>query len=210
MNQSERIQVGELWLTLASMYGRDIPRPALKLMLDAIADLPAPAILKALEDWARSSKSKTHPLPAEIRDVVTPVIDDRSIATDLSKRISGAISRRGWTWPSTCQYDGHANFEEAVKAELGELAWEVIRRCGGWQRIHDDYFDVDAGVFTAQLRDHIESVSKMAKAGVLHIPPALPAAKSSDAPRIEGMTSVSQIGPQILVELQKSRRDTKT
>jgi hypothetical protein len=204
MNSQDRIQIGELWITVAAMYGKEILRPALKLMLDAIGDLPVEPVIKAFEGWVKTSKAKTYPLPADIRDLVTPSVDDRNIALDLAKRISGAISRRGWTWPSNFHYEGFASFEEAVIAELGELAWVVICRRGGWQKIHDEYFEVDTGIFTAQLRDHIESVIKMAKAGILDTPPALPQPQNAELPRLEGLTPIGQIGEGLLLKLKKN------
>jgi hypothetical protein len=62
---------------------------------------------------------------------------------------------------------------------------------------------VDVGVFTAQLRNHIESGSKMAKAGVLYLPPALPVSQTKKLSR--GLASAAQIVEEVLTRLIEAK-----
>ena len=77
MTQQERIGIGELWLNLAAMYGKEIQRQALGFMLDSISDLDADRVAAAMREWAKSPKHRQHPLPGELRTLVQPTGDGR-------------------------------------------------------------------------------------------------------------------------------------
>lgn len=182
MNREERVRVGETWLGLAQMYGREIPRAALTLMLNAVDDLDADAILVAFETWAKTSKQNRHPLPADLREIVSPVVDDDTLARDAASRIVQAISKFGW-----CN-------SQAAKEFIGELGWHVVGRNGGWSYICENFgLGLDPGVFQAQARELAKSQSMLAKAGKLDTPPALPEPASSVVSILPGLRDLNKI-----------------
>ncbi len=146
MTTQERAVVGENWYGLAQMYGRDIPRTALKLMLDSVDDLSASAIVGALNHWAKASKQNRPPLPAEIRELVRPeeYISVEAQAREIAARICGAIPKYGW-----------CNSNEA-RAFIGEIGWLAIERQGGWRYLCENMgIAIQPGTFQAQIRDQI-------------------------------------------------------
>ncbi|MBL0233214.1 MAG: hypothetical protein IPQ08_06075 [Chitinophagaceae bacterium] len=90
MTEKERIKVGEYWLGLAMMYGKELPKTSLKIMLDSINDLNADDILIALDEWVRISKVGRHPYPPEIRLAVKKELSPESKALEVATRIRSA------------------------------------------------------------------------------------------------------------------------
>lgn len=159
MSHNERVKIGELWLALAMMYGKELGGASLSLMLDAISDLPPDAVIRELQQWPKLSKSRTYPLPVEIREKLQPVSNPKSDALGIAKRIETAIKTRGYTWIDTYRYDGYASFDDAVLTELGIAAVKLIEERGGWLMLHDEYFESgNPTAFTAQLRDQLEPI----------------------------------------------------
>lgn len=175
MTQQERNLVGELWINVALMYGKEIQAPALKLFLNSVDDLQSVDILSALNKWIRVSKMGRHPFPSEIREMINPQLDSREVAMTLARMIDKAVTKFGYTWAWGEQVNGetyfkggneyHWTFKEAVIAELGPLGWHAICSKGGWQNLRDSANDMEEGTFIAQLRDQIQSSHNLAKSG---------------------------------------------
>jgi hypothetical protein len=90
------------------------------------------------------------------------------VAADIAAGITAAIVKKGYTWEWEGGYVPHKTFVDALRAELGDVAVEVVRRSGGWKILHDNYWEMDAGIFKAQLRGQIEAIFEMHKAGRLN------------------------------------------
>lgn len=159
MTKQERIEVGQSWIGLAQMYGRDIPQIALKIMLDAIDDLPSKEIIHALVDWSRNSKQNRHPLPAELREMLKKELSIEARANEAANRIRQAITRIGWSEP--------------VKAKefMGDLAWAIVERSGGWTYICENHgVDLNPLTFHAQARDSAKAIIESSKLGHIDRP----------------------------------------
>jgi hypothetical protein len=142
MTQQERIRIGELWMGLAQMYGKEIPRPALSIMLNAVADLDAVKIEKALNDWAMTSKLSRHPLPADIREIIQPTMDPSHEAQECVSLIFESIRQFGWADPL------------GAKEHMGELAWGIVVSHGGWTNLCQNLgTEISESTFRAQARD---------------------------------------------------------
>ncbi len=177
MTKEERIRIGEFWLGLASMYGREITKPALTIMLNAVEDLPYAKVLSALEDWSREPNHKSHPLPGDIRAKINPTVEDRDVAVELARKIDRCALKFGSYWEQG-YFSGegtywndilggtHWSFEAAVKASIGEIGWSVVVARGGWANIVRSADEMDEGQFIAQLRDQVQSTLAMSRAGV--------------------------------------------
>jgi hypothetical protein len=172
---SEDLQKIKALIAITSAYyAQPIQNEVVQMYAEDLVDLGFERVKAALLELRRDPNITRFPLPAKIRAKLNPSVDDKQVALDLAKRITAAVVRHGYTWTWKGGFAPHETFEAAVKAELGELAWEMIRRRGGWQKFHDEFFESNEGIFTAQLRDHIEAVMRMAKAGELHALPSLP------------------------------------
>lgn len=147
MIEQERIRVGEQWMALALMYeGKTIPSAALRLMLDAVDDLPFEKVMKALSDWTKDKKSTRHPLPGQLRSMVNPEADPRALAIGTALKIRGAVREFGWCNP------------DDAKKSIGEIGWRYVEQFGGWQHICENLgTTINENSFMAQARDAIES-----------------------------------------------------
>jgi hypothetical protein len=148
MTQQERVKIGEHWLGLAQMYGREIPRAALTIMINAVADLEPSLVIGAFTKWAQTSKLNRHPLPADIRDIVAPEqnISSEAVAREIAARITGAVVKFGWP---------NAN---AAESFIGPEGWAAVQRQGGWSHLCQNLgVTINPTTFQAQVRDQLES-----------------------------------------------------
>lgn len=177
-----RVRIGKIWIAIGEMYGKQISQSSLSIMLRAIEDLDEQDVMNALNSWVKTSKIPRPPTPAEIRNLINPVLDDKFLANDLAQRILGCVSKFGYTWDSGF-FNGFDNagkplfyfkstngvfstFKEAVISEIGEIAWHVVCVRGGWQNLVESAnLNLDT-IFFAQLRDQIESSTRLARDGV--------------------------------------------
>lgn len=109
-----------------------------------------------------ASRNARDPFPSvkEIKEVMDPQVDEKSLAVDTAERLWAAVGKFGW-----CNDPGHT---------LGEIATEVIRRSGGWRSVCNEANQSEAGIFKAQKRELARAVIQQSKAGKLNELPALP------------------------------------
>jgi hypothetical protein len=125
---------------LCAYYQTQFPDRVLAMYAEDLADLPQGALLQAFQDIRRDPKVTRFPLPAMIRARVAPSenLDDR--AAEIASRIPEALSRFGWNNP------------KKAREFVGEIAWEIIAREGGWQRVCEMVQDETVSVYKAQWR----------------------------------------------------------
>jgi hypothetical protein len=142
MTKQDRIRVGEMWLTIAQVFNKEIQPSALKMMLDSIDDLAFEKVEKALSSWVGKTKQMRHPFPAEIRAMCEECLDPDTKGKLISSRVIEAISRFGY-----------CNADDARKY-IGETGWIVVKRFGGWQYVCENVgVTMQLSTFTAQARD---------------------------------------------------------
>lgn len=177
MTENYRTLIGKTWIAVAEVFGKEISKASLPLMINAVSDLNPNAVLDALNNWIKTSKLGRHPLPAEIREIVTQPLDKKSIAIELARKIDKAISRHGYNWEQgffgadgIYWDDDKGNkfysFKEAVISELGEIGWHVICARGGWLTLRNSSNEMDEGMFIAQMRDQIQASIQLSEQGV--------------------------------------------
>ncbi len=148
--------MGQL-MALARMANRDMAPEAFELF-EALVLEPygEDAARRALSEFVRGA-ARGFPMPGELIALIEgPQITPKQIASEAAGAILGAIARRGYTWTDTFRYDGFTTFEEAVRAELGEMAIGVLNICGGWQRFCQQFDEGVNSNVRAQLRDLLE------------------------------------------------------
>lgn len=164
MTQDERAKVGEFWLGLAQMYGKELGRAALKIMLDSIDELDAGDVLQVFNEWSRTSKQNRHPLPAEVHSLAKKELSSEAMSNEAANRIRMAIVKFGYNNPAD------------AKEFMGSLAWAVVVRFGGWEYICENHGVLLSPLtFHAQARDSAKSILENAALGQLDKPVQIPA-----------------------------------
>lgn len=145
---------------LAKLYRNDIGSDTLVFYAEILLGKLTPdEACEAIHRWA--ARETRWPSPAHLIELVKPKQEPRDEAADLSQALLTLIARKGYVWESTCRYDGYSSAEEGVECELGEVAADVVRRCGGWASFCKEWGgEVGSGTTRAQLRGLCESAAK--------------------------------------------------
>lgn len=178
MIQSERAKIGETWLALASMYGKDVSRSALSMMLDTVDELPFESVLSVMRNWPKIPKNKSYPLPGDIFGIIKPEIDPDSEAIELTGRVLEAVRTGG--------------LERSAEAEqkCGPVAWAVVKQYG-WPYLieHLGTPTLSLTTFQAQFRNAVKAhilVSKNATSG--YVERTQIESKNQEPKRLENIT----------------------
>ncbi len=145
---------------LAALFGRDIPGPALKFFVEVLLEHLTPDEARAaINRWA--ARETRWPAPAHLIELMKPKLEARDEASELSQDLLSLIASKGYTWESTCRYDGYESAEQGVELELGPHAAAIVRRCGGWARFCKEWGGEEGSTsLRAQLRGMCESALK--------------------------------------------------
>jgi hypothetical protein len=198
MTPDELKQVKLTLLAMSEYYEKTVSDAALKMMASDLADLPFESVMKAFETYRKDAKNIRFPMPAQIRAIAAPQLTDTQTALGLAQEIIHRIKGKGERWDRFVngQFVWGAGqfrtYEEAVKDELGELGWAVIRSYGGgWAGLHDTYWQSQGTYFAQSLEKFIESVMARMRTG------SLPSRASLPTPN--NMTRITE-GPKKLSE----------
>lgn len=183
----------------AAYYDAQMNEIKLRLFAEELSQWPVTEVHRAFKHFRQEPGRNRMPLPADVKAFLKPKIEDKDQARDCAALILKAISRRGYYWAGgsmmdgVCRFEGnsgvfHETFEIACKEFCGDLAWEVIQRFGGWQRLCEVANDSQDTTLMAQLRDLADSLQKKARAGSLDQPPGLPASQNSVPQLDQGRT----------------------
>ncbi len=193
MTQDERNQVGTAIAFTAQYYGREFKREVLAMMVSDLEDLSATAVLEALNTYRRDPKSKTFPLPAQIREMITPTINHDAKAREIAGRIQHAITRFGYS-----------NAQEAQNY-IGEVGWSVIQSSGGWSYLCQNHgVNIDPGQFMAQTRDRLKDHFQFGKTAINKEISAI-----EHAPKVEALEIEAQRQRAALTEWQQNQAPKK-
>jgi hypothetical protein len=163
VTEAEKQHLKKLLVGTAAYYGQSLRDDVLLLYVEDLTDLPFEAVCTALKEIRRDPKTTRCPLPAVIRNHITPAETDENKAIEAVSRIIDAVSRFGW------------NNLEAAKEFIGELGWQIVTRDGGWQNVCESMNPDNLGVYRAQWKQLALTQIQRAKAGTLNTAPALPA-----------------------------------
>lgn len=176
MTQEQRGQIAFLITKTAKYYSKQIDKEVISMMVDDLSDLDFGLVANAYSEYRKNPKNKFFPLPAQIREIIFPEIDDRFVAIELARKIDKCISKYGYVWEQGCfnglnhywQGNGKicSSFKEAVLSELGELGWHTICSRGGWLATRNSANEMEEGQFIAQMRDQILASITLQKQGI--------------------------------------------
>jgi hypothetical protein len=154
----DRARVIAAMSACAEACNRTFSDDTLKAFAHLLRDLPLAAVLR---QFTLAMGDGRFPSMNSVRAAVLGSVDDRDEAQDIADRILAAIPRFG----------GYRATD--ARTHLGEAAWEVVARFGGWEQVCK-VTDRELGTLRAQMRDCARAVLAKARAGALGAATALP------------------------------------
>lgn len=180
MTPQETARLAATFAMYAAYYRLKLDDEVLRMYAEDLSDLELAPVLEALNAYRKNPKNRAMPLPAMVRDMLEPQLDDDTLAREAASRVLAAIPKFG--------YIGGTQAREYI----GELGWSVVERYGGWQRVCESVgVELDIGVFQAQVRDSAKAQAMLSRAGRLDMPIGLPG--STVERRTQGLTSAGDV-----------------
>lgn len=142
MNDEQLASIKKIFLVLSAYYREQLPDMVIQMYASDLSDLDFFEVKAALEAYRKNPKNRRVPMPAEIRNMISPVLSDDSMAREIAVRIQGAIVRFGYT--------GGAEAKEFI----GEIGWSIVMSYGGWRYVCENLGkSIDVNTFQAQARE---------------------------------------------------------
>ena len=181
MQKNPKEIIFEALRRLAIIKGQDITSERIELYCEILEQYPLNKTCDAIKTFVLK-KSNFPDLP-DIIAIIEPTLDIRDVANEMAGEIINAILKFGAT-----------NLADA-KICLGDLAWYVVERSGGWGILCLTEID-NLGTLRAQLRD----MSKMAIAKY-KIDPNITRVSYNEKEKKPGMKRLGECISQTLSEL---------
>lgn len=156
-------RIKALIVATSAYYGQKLDDHVVAMYAEDLVDLPVEQIERVLKEVRRDPKTTRFPLPAIIRDRLTPAITPENEALESVSRIIAAVSNIG---PYQL---------ERAKEFIGTLGWEVVKAEGGWENVCMNLTDDNVGMLRAQWKHLALAKIARAKNGLTDTAPALPA-----------------------------------
>lgn len=155
MTQDETRELKRMVIAASNYYERQLSDDAVRMYVLDMQDLDFNEVVIAMTSYRKNAMNIRMFLPAHIRDLITPKINSIDLARETAVRIREAI--RNFGWPG----------EKEAQLFLGNSAWRVVRRFGGWGHLCENLgTKIQEGQFMAQVRDAVESNIKLERAGI--------------------------------------------
>lgn len=160
MNSEERKSVQRMYVVLSEVYNRSLSEAAISFLADSLMDLDGQKVITAMKSCISNPETKGFPMPGQIRAMVSPQVSNEQLAVEASNKIVEAMSKFGYTQP------------EKARAFMGEIAWEVVQREGGWQSLCERTTNDELPILKAQWRSLAAVVSIRQKQDHVALPSA--------------------------------------
>lgn len=156
MTDTQVYEIKKMIVITSQYYGRPINDDVVKMYLDDLHNMDFNDVVVAMKRYRMDPRNKSMFLPAHIRELIAPSVKPIDLARDTALRIKNAITKFG-SW----------NQREA-RAFVGDAAWRVVERFGGWQYLCENLGTnaLRGDTFMAQCRDAVESDLNLGIAGV--------------------------------------------
>lgn len=173
MTREEQQKLKEALVFTAELCGKSFSDEAIKMLAHDMNHMEFEPVIAAM---ARLRKRGKFPTVEEIEDIVKPKLDPADNAREVASLLIQAVSKFGW-----CNADG-------ARKHMGELAWEIVRRLGGWVHLCETLNSANQGFLTAQIRDLATSMMKRAELGMTDVKPELIAPES---PKLSNLIQIA-------------------
>lgn len=126
--------------------GQSVQNAVLAMYAEDLADLEIEDCITAYGTYRRNPKNTRFPLPANIREIISPTPDTRDLAINTATRIREAVGKFGWPNPTE------------ARMYIGESGWRYVIRSGGWKYLCENLgVNIQETTFIAQCRDAVAS-----------------------------------------------------
>lgn len=143
-------EVMALIVAHAAYYERTLSDEVVEMYVNDLCEFSLEQLKSAYATYRNDPKNFRNPIPAQIKAIINPKTDSRKAAADLAQRLCSFARKKDYTWAM------HNSFRKEFLLELGEIAWNVVQKRGGWNAFCDEFWNSDNTAFSAQLRDVIE------------------------------------------------------
>ena len=179
VTSDERKKLGMKIIMTAEVYGKEIDQTQLQSLLSIylgpmFSDFRIEQICSAFDQYTMNTKNAFAPYPAKIREILMPAeLTEREMAVVIANDLARMVKKHGDNWVAGYANQGglwfigqqtYTTWEESAQIQIGDLGVAIVKRLG-WKNIYDSFYDKDEGMFIAQMRDQVEPLIKMAKAG---------------------------------------------
>lgn len=142
MNQQQRELLAKQLIACAAYYQRPFPDAVLAMYVEDLEDLDFEKVMEALKVYRRDPRNRAMPLPAQIRDILTPAVTHAQVGREVSALILEAITKFG--------YANSADAQEYI----GSIGWSIVKSFGGWNYLCTNMgVTIQPGMFIAQCRE---------------------------------------------------------
>lgn len=138
-------QKTEFWLNLAAYYRQKIPDPVIKMYVYDTKDTPLGELRGAFEAYRQGPQAAFFPLPAVLKNIINPPVDEFAEANECATKIFEAIRKFGY------------NESQKAREFMGELAWQCVEGMGGYYHFCTSTNMGNDGMVRAQIRDIAKS-----------------------------------------------------
>jgi hypothetical protein len=162
-------EIAKLVFALSEYYDKPLTQLQFDMYVEDLQELSVEDLIKAIKLYRQDPANDRFPIPSKLIGLLKPSDEDQ--AREVLGRIRSAISNIG------PYRTGEA------KEFVGEIAWEVIKRQGGWEEVCKASYD-QLPAFQANWRDTAKTVMKRDRLGL-----------KDEAPRFERkqLTSIGEI-----------------
>ncbi len=159
------LDIAKALVILAEQTKENLSQERLAYMTAELMQHGADSVLIGIRKLMR--EARRFPTIAEIEEAMgIKGISDASRAAEAAARIEGAIVKFG-------SAGGHEKFKRQQEY-MGELAWLVVERSGGYQHLCDTVDNDNLSTMKAQWRGVATALCDSSRAGSLDLAPVLP------------------------------------
>jgi len=149
MSPQDKTVLRKAYVALSAYYRTQIPDGTIDMYVEDLESFELMPVLNAISKYRKDFRNRNVPLPAHIAALINPEPTSRDLAEITLDKVMNAIRCFG--------YMGSAD----ARATVGEVAWRIIQRMGGWYAVCTDP-NFNPGVFRAQFLNSAESLHRIA------------------------------------------------
>ncbi len=155
MNFENQKILKKLIVAYSAYYNRELSDDVIKMYIEDLSEFDLTEIVDAFKKYRNDAKNRQMFLPAQIKEIISPIVEKKDLAISTALRVKEAIYKYGWS------------NENEAKIFIGPAGWKMIDRFGGWKYVCENLgINLMEGQFFAQFRDAIESNLKLNQAGI--------------------------------------------
>lgn len=186
--------IKKLILDDADYWGTPMSEGRLNAFANQLSSFEPVEILKSMMLYRGEAGRSRMPMPADLIARMNQDLDSDSKGKLIASRVYEAVGRFGYANPSE------------AKAFVGDAAWRLIARFGGWTYICQELgVSIPVSTFIAQMRDIATATDKASKIGIDEGPIALSAPNQSA--QITG--NLEKLDPMKLISINRGENGNR-